>query len=67
MHFDTFYDIIISGDETMKYKIYDLSVRAMLNYSKPDGDSYNTVIDRTALRSCLKHSAHEQDDNALFY
>lgn len=51
----------------MKYKIYDLSVREILNYSKPDGDSYNTVIDRTALRSCLKHSAHEQDDNALFY
>lgn len=67
MHFDTIYDIIIAGDETMKYKIYDLSVRAILNYSKPDGDSYKTEIDKNALRSCLKHSAHEQDDNALFY
>lgn len=67
MHFDRFYDIIIAGDVTMRYKIYDLSVRAMLNYSKPDGDSYKTEIDKNALRSCLKHSAHEQDDNALFY
>ena len=67
LHFDTFYDIIIAGDETMRYKIYDLSVRAMLNYSKSDGDSYKTEIDKNTLRSCLKHSAHEQDDNALFY
>lgn len=51
----------------MKYKIYELSVRAMLSYSRTDGESYITVIDKTALRSCLKHSAHEQDDNALFY
>lgn len=51
----------------MKYRIYDLSVRAMLNYSKPDGLFYKTVIDKNALRSCMKHSAHEQDDNALFY
>jgi len=51
----------------MKYRIYDLSVRAMLNYSKPDGLFYKTVIDKNALRSCIKHSAHEQDDNALFY
>ena len=39
----------------------------MLNYSKPDGLFYKTVIDKNALRSCLKHSAHEQEDNALFY
>lgn len=58
--------MIILGD-TMKYKIYDLSVRAILSYSKPDGDSHNTIIDKTALRSCLKHSVHEQEDNALFY
>lgn len=51
----------------MRYRIYDLSVRAMLNYSKPDGLFYKTVIDKNALRSCLKHSAHEQEDNALFY
>jgi hypothetical protein len=62
-----FCDTIIAGGKIMKYRIYDLSVRAMLNYSKPDGLFYKTVIDKNALRSCLKHSAHEQDDNALFY
>ena len=67
MHFGRFCDILLAGGETMKYRIYDLSVRAMLNYSKPDGLFYKTVIDKNALRSCLKHSAHEQDDNALFY
>ena len=51
----------------MRYRIYDLSVRAMLNYSKPDGSFNKTVIDKNALQSCLKHSAHEQEDNALFY
>jgi len=51
----------------MRYRIYDLSIRAMLNYSKDDGSFNKTVIDKNALPSCLKHSAHEQEDNALFY
>ena len=50
----------------MKYRIYDRSVRAMLNYSKPDGIRYKTVIDKNApvkpvdlnevLRTCRKYA-----------
>ena len=46
LHFGMFCDILLAGGETMKYRIYDLSVRAMLNYSKPDGLFYKTVIDK---------------------
>ena len=37
LHFGMFCDILLAGGEIMKYRTYDLSVRAMLNYSKPDG------------------------------
>ena len=49
------------------FKIYELSVRAMLAYAKPNsGGSYYFDLDRAATESCIKLPVREQEENALF-
>ena len=49
------------------FKIYELSVRAMLAYAKPNsGGSYYFDLDRAATESCMKLPVREQEENALF-
>ena len=49
------------------FKIYELSVRAMLAYAKPCSDgSYCFDLDRSATESCIKLPVREQEENALF-
>lgn len=49
------------------FRIYELSVRAMLAYAKLCGDgSYRFDLDRAATESCIKLPVREQTENALF-
>ena len=49
------------------FRIYELSVRAMLAYAKPNcGGSYFFDLDRAATESCIKLPVREQEENALF-
>lgn len=49
------------------FKIYELSVRAVLAYAKQSGGgSYHFDLDRAATESCIKLPVREQEENALF-
>ena len=48
------------------YRIYELSVRAMLAYAKPEGDGFKIRLGRIAAESCMNRRSPEQEENALF-
>ena len=48
------------------YKIYTMSVRAMLGYAKPDGDRFTLSLGRATAQSCIKGAGTEKAENALF-
>lgn len=51
-----------------KYRIYELSARAVMSYALADGERYTFHLSRTATEKCkIKAAAHEQDSNALFF
>ena len=52
----------------VKYRIYELSARAVLSYSRGQGCAYTFHLSAAETEKCKSLSApHEQDDNALFY
>ena len=57
------------GGDTMRrrwYKIYTLSVRKMLGYAKPDGDSFTLSLGQATAQSCMKGTGSDKAENALF-
>ena len=58
----------VSATKT-KYKIYELSARAIIrNAKKDDNGEYQYYLSESATRKCIAFSAPEtQDDCALFY
>ncbi len=48
------------------YKIYDVSVRALLSYAKPCSGGWYFFLDKAATERCLKLPVREQEENALF-
>ena len=51
-----------------KYRIYELSARAVMAYGREQNGVYTFQLDRTATEKCKAASAsHEQDGNALFF
>ena len=51
-----------------KYRIYELSARAVMSYVLADGKQYTFHLSRTATEKCkIKAVSHEQDSNALFF
>jgi hypothetical protein len=48
------------------YKIYTLSVKAMLGYAKPDGDSFTLTLGQATAQSCMKGTGSDKAENALF-
>ena len=48
------------------YKIYTLSVRQMLGYAKPDGDSFTLSLGQATAQSCIKGIGSDKSENALF-
>ncbi|MBR1739049.1 MAG: hypothetical protein IJ737_02055 [Ruminococcus sp.] len=48
------------------YKIYEISVRALLAYAKPCSGGWYFFLDKTATERCLKLPVREQEENALF-
>ena len=48
------------------FRIYELSVRAMLAYAKPCDGGYTIDLDRAATGNCIKLPVREQEENALF-
>ena len=51
-----------------KYRIYELSARAVMAYGREQDGVYTFQLDRTATEKCKAASAsHEQDGNALFF
>lgn len=48
------------------YKIYTLSVRQMLGYAKPDGDSFTLSLGQATAQSCMKGTDSNKSENALF-
>lgn len=51
-----------------KYKIYELSARAVMSYATQENGTYLFVLDQAATEKCKSVSAlHEQDTNALFF
>ena len=52
----------------MKYRIYELSARAMISYGRQQDGTYTFRLSAAETEKCKSRSApHEQDDNALFY
>ena len=52
----------------MKYRIYELSARAVISYSREQDGTYTFHLSAAETEKCKSLSApHEQDDNALFY
>ena len=52
----------------MKYRIYELSARAVISYSREQDRTYTFHLSAAETEKCKSLSApHEQDDNALFY
>lgn len=53
---------------SVKYKIYELSARALISHAEEQGGVYRVQLDRAATEKCfVSGAAHEQEDNALFY
>lgn len=52
-----------------RYRIYELSARAVIGYAKEQTENiYTYHLNRQATAKCfLPRTAHEQEDNALFY
>ena len=51
-----------------KYRIYELSARAVMSYAVADGERYTFHLSRTAMEKCrIRSASHEQDSNALFF
>lgn len=52
-----------------RYRIYELSARAVIGYAKEQTESiYTYHLNRQATEKCfIPRAAHEQEDNALFY
>lgn len=48
------------------YKIFEVSVRALLAYGKPCSGGWYFFLDKTATERCLKLPVREQEENALF-
>ena len=52
----------------VKYRIYELSARAVISYGRPQDGTYIFHLSAAETEKCKSLSApHEQDDNALFY
>lgn len=52
----------------VKYRIYELSARAVISYSREQDGTYTFHLSAAETEKCKSRSApHEQDDNALFY
>ena len=52
----------------VKYRIYELSARAVISYGRQQDDAYTFRLSATETEKCKSLSApHEQDDNALLY
>src|SRR5699024_8767309 len=60
-----------SGGEMMgqsKYRIFELSARAVMSYAAQENGQWHFALDRAATEKCKRVSAlHEQDGNALFF
>ena len=51
-----------------RYRIYELSARAVMSYATEENGIYQYDLDAAAVDHCLVSSAsHEQDSNALFF
>ena len=51
-----------------KYRIHQLSARAVMGYSKERPDGYYSIeLNSVATEKCKVSGVTEQDDNALFY
>ena len=52
----------------VKYRIYELSARAVISYGRQQDGTYTFHLSAAETEKCKALSApHEQDDNALFY
>ena len=52
----------------VKYRIYELSARAVISYGRQQDGAYTFHLSAAETERCKSLSApHEQDDNALFY
>lgn len=52
----------------VKYRIYELSARAVISYGRQQDGVYTFHLSAAEAEKCKSRSApHEQDDNALFY
>ena len=52
----------------VKYRIYELSARAVISYSREQDGTYTFHLSAAETEKCKSRSApHEQDENALFY
>ena len=52
----------------VKYRIYELSARAVISYGRQQECAYAFHLSAAETEKCKSLSApHEQDDNALFY
>lgn len=52
----------------VKYRIYELSARAVISYGRQQDGAYTFHLSAVETEKCKSLSApHEQDDNALFY
>ena len=52
----------------LKYRIYELSARAVISYGRQQEGTYAFQLSAAETEKCKSLSAsHEQDDNALFY
>ena len=52
----------------VKYRIYELSARALISHAEEQGGVYRVRLDRSTTEKCfVSGAAHEQEDNALFY
>ena len=52
----------------VKYRIYELSARAVISYGRQQEGAYAFRLSAAETEKCKSLSApHEQDDNALFY
>ena len=51
-----------------RYRIYELSARAVMSYAIQESGQWRFALDRRAAEKCRSFSAlHEQDGNALFF
>ena len=54
--------------EVQRYRIFELSARAVMSYATEENGIYQYDLDAAAVDHCMVSSAtHEQDSNALFF